>query len=202
VFSRRDFLQATALTLAGRSSAGMRGIFPILDEPGELESLAGARGVVWPREDDAAAVVAAARRRGLAVILCVQGQDIGSTQRYAHRADRLRPDAVMAAPLRELGELARHYRAIAGECTLPLVAHAAGDIPIEFILRMRREIPTLRMVKDEAGHTLSRISEYRRVAPDLAVFIGAGTRLLTDALERGAAGAMPPARKWNRCASS
>jgi dihydrodipicolinate synthase/N-acetylneuraminate lyase len=107
----------------------------------------------------------------------------------------------MAAPLRDLDQLARHYRAIAGECSLPLVAHAAGGTPIEFVLRMRREIPTLRMVKDEAGHTLSRISEYRRVAPDLAVFIGADTRLLPDALERGAAGAMPPARSWSRCAS-
>jgi dihydrodipicolinate synthase/N-acetylneuraminate lyase len=193
VLSRRDLLQLVAVAqIAGNP---FRGVFPVLSAPSEVETLTGADGIVWPRQDRARIVIAAARRRQLPIILCVQGPDVESTRRHARHAESLAPDAVMAAPLNNLAELARHYRAIARECALPLVAHAAGATPVEFVLHMRRELPTLRMVKDEAGHTLSRISEYRRVAPDLAVFIGATGPLLADALERGAAGAMP-------CASS
>ena len=167
-----------------------------------MRNLRGAQGVIWPGRDDAESVMAEARLRGLAVILCVQGPDLLSTRRRARQAEKLGADAVMAAPLRDPRELERHYGAIAAECGRPLVAHAAGHMSIEFLLRMRERIPALRMVKDEAGHTLSRISEYRRVAPELAVFTAATGRLLADALERGAAGAMPPAWIWRRCASS
>jgi len=184
VLSRRDLLQFAALALARDL---FRGIFPVLSAPWEAEAITGVDGIVWPFQDQAELVAAIARRRRLPVILCVPGPDPESTR----RADRLAPDAIMAAPMSNLTELARHYRAIARESSLPLIAHADGAMPIEFVLRMRQEIPTLRMVKDEAGHTLSRISEYRRVAPDLAVFIGATGPLLTAAFERGAAGAMP-----------
>ena len=64
---------------------------------------------------------------------------------------------------------------------------------VEFVAHMRKDIPALRFVKDEAGHTLSRISEYRRVAPDMAVFTGAHGRTMIDELARGSSGSMPAA---------
>src|SRR5437899_2869632 len=152
VLSRRDFLNAAAFTLAaGHPGAKLRGIFPVLSAPVDVENISGADGIVWPLPDNAERAISAARRRGLAVILRVQGPDLDSSRRHARRAEKLAPDAIMAAPLADLEQLARHYRAIAGECGLPLVAHAAGAMSLEFVLRIRKEIPTLRMVKDETG---------------------------------------------------
>jgi 4-hydroxy-tetrahydrodipicolinate synthase len=59
---------------------------------------------------------------------------------------------------------------------------------------MAAAIPTLRYVKDEAGHTLSRLSEYRRRgAPIQGAFTGAHGRTLLDEMARGSAGTMPAA---------
>ena len=98
--------------------------------------------------------------------------------------------------LRDSGNLdrvAEYYRGITKECGLPLFVQTIGDMSVEFVVRMRKDIPTLRFVKDEAGHTLSRISEYRRVAPDMAVFTGAHGRTMIDELARGSSGSMPAA---------
>src|SRR5437867_10309928 len=217
----------------GASSKELRGIFPIMQTPftdsGKLDTevlakevkfldKCGVHGVVWPQlasewstlEPDermagAGAIMAAAKGARCAAVLGVQGPDLEAARRYARQADKLAPDAIIALPPRESGNLdrvAEYYRGIAKECALPLFVQTVGNMSVEFVVRLKKDIPTLRFVKDEAGHTLSRISEYRRVAPDIVVFTGAGGRLLADALERGAAGAMPPVRAWRRCASS
>jgi 4-hydroxy-tetrahydrodipicolinate synthase len=213
-----------AVTKLSAGSKPMRGVFPIMQTPfadsGRLdtETLArevkfldkcGAHGVVWPQlasewstlEPDermagAEAVMAAAKGARCAVILGVQGPDVEAARRYARSAEKLGPDAIIALPPRDSGNLdrvAEYYRAIAKECGLPLVVQTIGDMSVEFVLRMRKDIPTLRFVKDEAGHTLSRISEYRRVAPELVVFTGAHGKTMVDELERGSSGTMPAA---------
>jgi dihydrodipicolinate synthase/N-acetylneuraminate lyase len=227
MITRRSLLKTAMFAAACRPGGELRGILAILLTPftgsGRLDTEAlarevefvegsGVHGVVWPdgigewtalspaeRIAGAEAVRGAAKRR---VILGVQGADLESTRRYARHAERILPDAVLCAPV---SDPAAHYRAIARECRLPLMAQTAGDMSVEFVVRMREEIPTLRLVKDEAGHTLSRISEYRRTAPDLAIFT-AGGRALPDEIERGASGAMPPAcfaesyaRIWEHC---
>jgi 4-hydroxy-tetrahydrodipicolinate synthase len=180
----------------------------------------GAHGVVWPqlasewselkpdeRFAGAETIMAAAKGSRCAVVLGVQGPDTDSARRYARQAEKLGPDAIIALPPRDTGNpdrVAGYYRVIAKECALPLFVQTIGDMSIEFVLRMRKDIPTLRFVKDEAGHTLSRISEYQRVAPDLAIFTGAHGKTMIDELSRGAAGTMPAAsfadlyvRLWN-----
>src|SRR5262245_17124497 len=183
------------------SSKELRGIFPIMQTPFtdsdklDTEVLArevkfldkcGVHGVVWPQlasewstlEPDeriagAEAVMSAARGARCAVVLGVQGPDLDAARRYARQAEKLRPDAVIALPPREAGNLdrvAEYYRGIARECYLPLFVQTIGAMSVEFVVRMKKDIPTLRFVKDEAGHTLSRISEYRRVAPDIVIF--------------------------------
>ena len=169
----------------------------------------GVHGVVWPqlasewstlepdeRTSGAEAIMAAAKGARCAVVLGVQGPDAEAARRYARQAEKLAPDAIIALPPRDasnLDRVAEYYRAIAKECGLPLFVQTVGDMSIEFVLRMRKDIPTLRFVKDEAGHTLSRISEYRRVAPDLVVFTGGHGKTMIDELERGASGSMPAA---------
>ena len=169
----------------------------------------GAHGVVWPqlasewselspdeRSAGAESIMAAAKGARCAVVLGVQGPDAVAARRYARQAEKLGPDAIIALPPHDssnLDRVAEYYRAIARECALPLIVQTIGDMSVEFVLRMRKDIPTLRFVKDEAGHTLSRISEYQRVAPELVVFTGAHGKTMIDELSRGASGTMPAA---------
>ena len=169
----------------------------------------GVHGVVWPqlasewselkpeeRSSGAESIMAAAKGARCAVVLGVQGPDMEAARRYARQAEKLGPDAIIALPPRDssnLDRVADYYRAIAKECALPLIVQTIGDMSVEFVVRMRKDIPTLRFVKDEAGHTLSRISEYQRVAPDLVVFTGAHGKTMIDELSRGASGTMPAA---------
>ena len=202
----------------------LQGIFPIMQTPyadsGRLDTevlakevkfldKCGVHGVVWPqlasewstlepdeRTSGAEAVMAAAKGGRCAVVLGVQGPDVEAARRYARMADKLGPNAIIALPPSDTGNLdnvADYYKAIAKECGLPLFVQTVGNMSIEFVLRMRKDIPTLRFVKDEAGHTLSRISEYRRVAPDLVVFTGGHGKTMADELARGASGTMPAA---------
>src|SRR6266852_2806629 len=208
----------------GAGSKELRGIFPIMQTPFsgsdklDTEVLAkevkcldkcGAHGVVWPqlasewstlepdeRSAGAETIMAAAKRARCAVVLGVQGPDLEAARRYARQAEKLGPDAIIALPPRDSGNLdrvAEYYRGIARECGLPLFVQTIGDMSVEFVVRMRKDIPTLRFVKDEAGHTLSRISEYRRVAPDLVVFTGGHGKTMADELARGGSGTMPAA---------
>jgi Dihydrodipicolinate synthase/N-acetylneuraminate lyase len=169
----------------------------------------GVHGVVWPqlasewselkpeeRSAGAESIMAAAKGARCAVVLGVQGPDLEVARRYARQAERLGPAAIIALPPRDssnLDRVADYYRGIANECALPLFVQTIGDMSVEFVVRMRKDIPTLRFVKDEAGHTLSRISEYRRIAPDLVVFTGAHGKTMIDELSRGASGTMPAA---------
>ncbi len=203
--NRRDFLKAAAFSLAaaklGASPKPMRGIFPIMQTPyadsGRLDTETLARGSTLEPDERSAgaeAIMAAAKGGRCAVVLGVQGPDAEAARRYARQAEKLGPGAIIALPPREAGNLdhvADYYRAIAKECGLPLFVQTVGNMSIEFVLRMRKDIPTLRFVKDEAGHTLSRISEYRRVAPDLVVFTGGHGKTMADELARGASGTMP-----------
>jgi 4-hydroxy-tetrahydrodipicolinate synthase len=175
----------------------------------------GVQGVVWPqlaseysalstdeRFAGAEAVVHATRSLAgngehPAVVIGVQGPDTESAVRYARHAAKLEPDAIVAIPLdtKDLRAQFDYYRAIAAGCNRPLFVQTVGDMSVDFVLEMAREIPTLRYVKDEAGQTLPRISDYRARGGDLirGVFTGAHGRTLMDELARGSTGTMPAA---------
>ena len=67
---------------------------------------------------------------------------------------------------------------------------------VELIVRMFKEIPTLRYAKDEAGRSpLGRIGPLREQTSDkLKVFTGNHGRTLIDEMQRGSSGSMPAAR--------
>jgi dihydrodipicolinate synthase/N-acetylneuraminate lyase len=173
----------------------------------------GVHGIVWPQlASEYSQLSRDERMEGMATIVrankglpakCVLGVQADSTDEavaYAKHADKLRPDAIIAIPPRKpdggflpAGDMREYYKAIGRSTDLPLFVQAIGDLSVEFILEMTREIPTLHFVKDEAGHTLYRITEFAEAkgARKPAIFTGGHGKTLIDEMARGAAGNMP-----------
>jgi 4-hydroxy-tetrahydrodipicolinate synthase len=175
----------------------------------------GCHGIVWPqlaseyalltydeRIAGMSAIVDANKGLRPNCVLGVQAEDAETAVKYARHADKIRPDAIIAIPPRkgqerefDLGVMRDYYKAIGKATDLPLFMQAIGDVSVEFILGLMREVPSLQFVKDEAGHTLYRITEFERVEASKrpAVFTGGHGKTLIDEMARGSAGNMPAA---------
>lgn len=171
----------------------------------------GVQGVVWPQlaseyfdltleERMAGMEVVASTGKSLkpAVVLGVQANDTATALRYTKHAESLAPDALIALPPREWKDktkILEYYKAIGQNCSRPLFAQTIGDMSVDFVLQMVDQVPNLHFVKDEAGQTLPRISEFRRRDnPKLrGVFTGGHGKTLVDELARGSKGTMPAA---------
>ena len=67
-----------------------------------------------------------------------------------------------------------------------------GDMSVDLIVEMFHSIPTMRVVKDEAGDPLARVTEIRqRTGDKLGVFAGKGVRVMIDEMQLGFAGYCP-----------
>jgi len=185
--------------------------FATLEREVEFLDRTGVHGIVWPqrasqyqyltfdeRMEGMGVVVAANKGRRPKVLLGVQGPDTATAVRYAKRAQQLQPDGIVALPTRDQGEfnlddVADYYAAIGKACDLPLFVQTTGNMTVESVLSMAKRIPTLRFVKDEAGHTLSRIGEFREKGGPGGprVFTGGHGRTLIDEMMRGVSGNMP-----------
>ena len=185
--------------------------FATLRKEVEFAARTGVHGIVWPqlasqyfllsfdeRLRGAEAIVGAAKGLGPAVVLGVQASDTATAVRLARHADVLEPDAIIALPSSrsddlDLHQVKKYYAAIADACGLPFFVQSTGNMSVEFVMQMAREIPTIRFVKDEAGDTLSRITEFRQKAGDmdLSIFTGGHGRTLIDEMMRGSGGTMP-----------
>ena len=194
---------------------------PFLDGGGELDvetlvrqlefiDRGGVHGFVWPqlasewsvltpeeRLRGAEALVTAGRERKPAIVIGVQAPDAAAAVRYAEHAAKIGADAVIALP--PPGEpspdaILDYYRQIGRATPLPLFVQAVGSMSVDFILRMWREVPTLKLIKDEAGEPLMRIARLRDDSKDeIKVFTGAHGRTLIDEMYRGSSGTMPAA---------
>jgi len=174
----------------------------------------GVQGVVWPQlaseyplltYDERIAGAEAIMRANKAldpktrpaVVIGVQAPDTEAAVKYARHADKLGPDAIIAIPLNQGQDEARqmeYYSAIGKACSRPLFVQTVGNMSVDLVLRMAKQIPTLQYVKDEAGVTLPRLTEYRKRGQMLkAVFTGKLGPTFLDDLERGAVGNMPAA---------
>lgn len=128
------------------------------------------------------------------VVIGVQAADTATAVKYARHADRLAPDAIIAIPLdggNDESKQLDYYSAIGAACSRPLIVQTIGQMSVDLVLRMAQKIPTLKYVKDEAGVTLPRVTEYRKRAPNLRVFTGKRGPTFIDDLDRGAIGNMP-----------
>ncbi len=172
---------------------------------------AGVHGFVWPqmaseyatlseseRLSGAEAITATGKRLRPAIVIGVQGPDLRSALRYARHAEKAGADAVISLP--PTGEhnaeaVLAYYREIGKATSLPLILQSTGNMSVEEIARMSREIPTLTYVKDEAGASpLARIEGLKRQSGGrLQVFTGNHGVTLIDEMQRGSAGSMPAA---------
>ena len=176
---------------------------------------AGVHGIVWPqlaseyalltfeeRIAGAEAIMEASKGLRPKVVIGVQAADTETAVRYAEHAKSIGPDAMIALPPRkgrqtefDLDAVARYYQAVAEAGGLPMFMQAIGNMSVEFVARMVRDIPNLHFVKDEAGHTLSRLTEFAGLeGPDRPrAFTGGHGRTLIEEMARGSAGTMPAA---------
>lgn len=201
--------------------AVFRGIYPIVQTPfhpgGALDpdTLAketafllrcGVQGMAWPqlasefwsltvdeRTRGAEALLAAGKGRGAKLVIGVQADDADVSVRLAKHAAAHGADALISLPPAGIGLTEFFSKIAAAAPGLPLFLQAVGKLSVDEVIALSRAVPAVRFVKDEAGVTLPRITEFREKAPALGVFTGAHGRTLIDELLRGAAGSMPAA---------
>jgi 4-hydroxy-tetrahydrodipicolinate synthase len=201
----------------------LRGLFPIAQTPFtgddklDLDSLAaqvafcnrgGVHGLIWPqiasgwttlaepeRMAGAEALVAAGKGGNAAVVIGVQGADMGAVTRYAQQAAKLGADAIVSLPPANVTDekvLLDYYQQLGKVTDLPLFVQSTGKMSVDLIVEMFKTIPTMRHVKDEAGEPLDRVAELRKRTNDqLLVFSGKGVRTLIAEMELGFWGHCP-----------
>jgi len=169
----------------------------------------GVHGFVWPqiasgwaglsrkeRMDGAETILAAGKGGNTALVIGVQttGSDIGGPVEYARHAAKHGADAIVSLPPEKAGDNAmlEYYKTIGKATDLPLFVQSTGDMSVDLIVRMFQEIPTMRVVKDEAGNPLQRVAEIReRTGGKLNVFSGNGVRTMITEMELGFSGHCP-----------
>jgi dihydrodipicolinate synthase/N-acetylneuraminate lyase len=167
-------------------------------------------GFVWPqnasewdtlteteRLQGAEAIASTGKKLRPAIVIGVQAADVETAIRLAKHAERVGADAIISLPPRgatDTATLSEYYKQIGRATGLPLFLQAVGDLSVDSIIDLYRAVPTLRYVKDEAGHPLMRFSELREKSNnELKVFSGAHGRTLIDEMIRGFSGSMPAA---------
>jgi 4-hydroxy-tetrahydrodipicolinate synthase len=171
----------------------------------------GVHGFVWPqmaseystltkaeRLAGAEAILATGKRLRPAMVIGVQAPDVQTAVEYARHAEKLGADALISLPPAQQDNddaVVAYYQEVGAATELPLFAQTTRNMSVALVLRMFKEVPTLRYVKDEAGGSpLGRIGQLREQTADkLKVFTGNHGRTLFDEMERGSSGTMPAA---------
>ena len=136
----------------------------------------GVHGFVWPqiasgwagltqreRMQGAEAILAAGKGGKTALVIGVQSTDGGIDRRRgireARREERRRRHRLAASRRQSSDDntMVEYYKAIGKATDLPLFVQSQGDMSVDLIVRMFKEIPTMRVVKDEAGIPLERV---------------------------------------------
>jgi dihydrodipicolinate synthase/N-acetylneuraminate lyase len=199
-----------------------RGLFPIGQTPCtpdnklDLDCLAaevkfcnrgGVHGFVWPQ---IASGWAELRKRAhgwrrsdpgagkggkTALVIGVQTQgDVNSAIEYAKHAVRHGADAIVSLPHAKADPdaMLEYYKTVGKATDLPLFVQSTGDMSVDLVVRMFQEVPTMRVIKDEAGNPLQRVAEIlERTGGKLNVFSGNGVRTMITEMERGFIGYCP-----------
>jgi dihydrodipicolinate synthase/N-acetylneuraminate lyase len=165
-------------------------------------------GLIWPqiasgwttlssseRFAGAESMLAAGKGGKTAVVIGVQtqGNDLAGAIAYAKHAVRNGADAICSLPPQgDSAAMLEYYKAIGNATDLPLFVQTSGTMSVDSVVEMFRSIPTMRVVKDEAGDPLVRVTEIReKTGNKLAVFAGNGVRVMIDEMQLGFSGYCP-----------
>jgi dihydrodipicolinate synthase/N-acetylneuraminate lyase len=175
-------------------------------------------GLMWPlnasgwmnltekeRMDGAEAITATAKGGKAAVVIGVQalGGDRNAAIRLARHAAKCGADGLISLPPGALRDKAAenmndqavldYYKALGAATDLPLMIQSFGDMSVEFIVEISRQVPTLIGVKDETtGSPLPRIPEFRKRADSKFVVMAAHNCIqMLDELRAGFDGYVP-----------
>ena len=194
---------------AGDGRKKMRGVFIILTTPftasGEVdwEDLArearfvdrsGAHGNVWPQGSSGVAnltkaellkgmqvLAEASRGSNASLVLGVQGRDTAEMLEYAHAAEALAPDALIAMPpsaAHSIDEYREYFRALARVTSRPIIVQTSGGArdlapTVDLIVELAREFPHVAYVKEESAPLVERMKAEIRQRPPLKGVFGA-----------------------------
>lgn len=165
-------------------------------------------GIIWPqiasgwttltsseRFAGAEAMLSAGKGGHTAVVIGVQTQDndLAGAIAYARHAAQHGADAICSLPPEgNDAAVLEYYKAIGSATELPLFLQSSGNMPVDLIVQAFHEIPTMRVVKDEAGDPLARVTGLReKTDGKLAVFAGKGVRQMMDEMRLGFTGFCP-----------
>ncbi|MGA1996249.1 MAG: dihydrodipicolinate synthase family protein [Bryobacteraceae bacterium] len=148
------------------------------------------------RMDGAEAILAAGKGGSTALVIGVQNKEgnLDKSVAYAKHAAANGADAIISLPPEKAGDQAMiaYYKTIGQATDLPLIVQSQGDMSVDLIVAMARQIPTMKCIKDEAGNPLARVTEIRERTNDkLAVFSGNGVRTMIDEMRLGFSGHCP-----------
>lgn len=167
-------------------------------------------GIVWPqlasewsalseseRMAGMEAIGSAGKQLRPAVVLGVQGSDLNVVRRYITKAEESGADAIISLPPAEVtdrGGLLEYYKQVGKSTSLPLFVQAVGNMDVDLLMEMYREIPNMRYVKDEAADPLAHgAALHEKSGGAIKVFSGGHGRRLMQELPLGFSGSMPAA---------
>lgn len=148
------------------------------------------------RMDGVEAILSAGKGGQTALVIGVQNKE-GNIERsiaYAKHAAKNGADAIVSLPPEKADDktMIEYYKTIGQATDLPLFVQTEGDMSVDLIVEMAKQVPTMRCVKDEAGNPLARITQIReRTRDKLAVFSGNGVRTMIDEMRLGFSGHCP-----------
>ncbi len=180
-----------------------------LAKEGRFLERCGTHGMVWPQlASEYSTLSVSERMAGMeallsegkdlrpAIVIGVQAPDARQAVEYARAATRWGADGLIALPpagVEDEAALFRYFRTIGEASDKPLFLQAVGKMPVEFVVRLNQEIPTLGYIKDEAGPVLERFEEFKKRAPGLSAFTGGHGKTMYEEMLRGFSGSMPAA---------
>ena len=161
-------------------------------------------GMIWPvfasswsslsdseRIEGTETILAAGKGGKSAIVIAVQNTawDTDTSVRYAKHAAAHGADAIESMPPNNGWNLSddvilAYYKAIGAATDLPLIVQTRGTMSVDLMVRMFKEIPTMKATKDEVGNPLERAPELiQRTDNKLAVWAaggGTGNELLQE----------------------
>jgi len=165
-------------------------------------------GFIWPqiasgwstmsaneRFAGAEAILSAGKGGKTALVIGVQTEnnDMPGAIAFAKHAAKNGADAICSLPPKgDEAALLSYYKTIGNATDLPLFVQAIDNVSVDLLVQMYHAIPTMRVVKDEAGDPLARVSEIRKRTDDkINVFAGKGVRLMIEEMQLGFTGFCP-----------